>query len=188
MVLTRYGVNTDLDTVSDIARTEWISRGSYQVGMTSPYLLRKAVETSGVRVRLRYGELDQLKYYVSCDKPVIVLLRSGRFTWHYVVVIGYTLDMVVVADPGDGKRRLLATNDFLGSWKFHSDMYGVPVQPLCVVCSGTGRWSAWDLGPLNKCDTCAGTGRAPDVLAELLAVVEVYPQTMIVPDKPVSFD
>jgi predicted double-glycine peptidase len=61
---------------------------------------------------------------ISENRPSIVLVRSGEYTWHYVVAIGYDEEGITVADPGWGMRRTLKNEHFHGTWSFATDMSG----------------------------------------------------------------
>lgn len=124
MLLKRYGKDYTLDEVKDSTKTQWLTYNDQPIGMTSPEYLPIAMTKMGLPSLMLRGDLKRLKYYISQRRPVIVLLRSGELTWHYVVVIGYTEDVIVVADPGWGQRVEMPVENFLGSWSFKTDMRG----------------------------------------------------------------
>lgn len=182
MLLHRYGKNVTLDEVKSQTKTQWFKYNDDPIGMTSPDCIVPAMNHFGVGSRLLRGDLDRLKYFVSKNRPAIVLLRSGQQTWHYVVVIGYTENKIIVADPGPGARKEMSVENFLGAWDFTHDMYGESTQTKCNTCGGTGRWvQSINLGPFSYCEICSGTGKSPDMLIELLRMAEVNTRTMIVP-------
>jgi hypothetical protein len=180
MLLKKYGKDVTLDDVKSQTKTEWIQYGDEPIGMTSPEYIPVALGHFGLSSKNLRGDLNRLKYFVSKKRPVIVLLRSGKQTWHYVVVIGYTEDTIITADPGPGKRKEIKNEYFLGAWSFTHDMYGRNTQDDCSICGGTGRWLS-NFGPFDHCEICSGTGKSVDYLVELLRLAEVYPRTMIVP-------
>jgi hypothetical protein len=186
MVLRRYGKTATLAAVEAETKTKWVDYRGTPVGMTSPEYVAAALRHFGVPATLRRGSLDALQHAVSCDRPCVALLRSGPRTWHYVVVTGYTPATIVTADPGDGQRHELPVADFLGAWRFTTDMGGVPQTVPCRACGGTGAWLGLDIGPLAKCEVCAGSGRTPDYLAAALRLAEVCPETYIAPARPVA--
>ena len=181
MVLQCYGVWVSVDEVKNKTKTQWFKHNGKPIGMTSPEYLPVAMTHFSVKSKMTRGDLNRLKYFVSQNKPVIVLLRSGKQYWHYVVVIGYDKSNVIIADPGWGKRRVLPEEHFLGSWNFTTDMQGNPTASVCPSCKGDGRWTDSQWGPLSICPTCDGSGNIPDVLSGLLKTAEVHPHTMIVP-------
>jgi len=180
MLLLHLGHTASIDAVKAETKTEWIRWEGKPIGMTSPEFIPKALDRFGVSAFMVQGTLSQLKHYVGQGQPCIVLLRSGTYTWHYVVVIGYDEQSIVIADPGCGCRRVLAREDFLGSWSFITDMRGEKASVQCKICNGTGQW-AEGFGPLSRCEICGGTGEVTGVLNGLLKTAEVYPYTMVVP-------
>lgn len=186
MLLDRYNKFTSIDNVKSHAKTQWFIHNGKPIGMTSPELLNKAINQLGVNSSLKNEDLDYLKYCISLDKPVIVLLRSGKLTWHYVLVIGYSENTIIIADPSGGNRSEMTTKNFMGSWKFSTDMEGNSIYSTCSTCSGTGRWGPVRLGPLSVCDVCGGSGYQPDFIGLLLKSADIYPMTSIVPNYSVK--
>lgn len=124
MVLQRYRKSATIDEVKDETKTQWLIYEGKSIGMTSPEYMPIALSHFGVSARKRRGYVNRLKYYVSQDRPCIVLLRSGEYTWHYVVVVGYDEKYIHVADPGSGRREKMKLQHFEASWKFEANMYG----------------------------------------------------------------
>ncbi len=180
MVLNHYGKSVDVDDVKPQTKTEWVRWGTRPIGMTSPEMIPRALSHFGVPAFGAQADFDQLRYYVSNDLPCIVLVRSGLYTFHYVVVIGYTEDSVVIADPGCTEKVIMDARAFRGAWSFDTDMEGNRTTVQCKICNGRGHYLL-DLGPLTKCEICDGTGDVSGVLQGVLWAAEVYPCTMIVP-------
>ena len=182
MVLKYYGHDVSVDSVKDASKTEWFKYDGQSIGMTAPEYIASALRKYGVPAKQKTSTINQLKYFVSQDRPPIVLLRSGFYLWHYVVLIGYTADSFIIADPNDGKQIIISSEDFLGAWRFELDMNGQKMAKNCFMCKGTGK--ALNLpAPLGTCPMCDGTGKWDDVLPFLLATCEVKKQTIIVPKK-----
>lgn len=181
MVLKYYKKDVTRQVVETETKTEWFTYNGQRIGMTAPDYVARALKRLGVPARMELGNLEKLKFYVSANKPVIVLLRSGQYTWHYVVVVGYDESKITIADPGGGIRWNMTNEHFIGSWKFITDMSGEDTLGDCPVCGGSGKWFGVDLGPITICDICSGTGKQPDYLSAALAAAEVRPLTMIVP-------
>lgn len=179
MALLRYGKQVDLRAVQARTRTEWFVYNGRHVGMTSPEFIASAMTDLGVPAVLRQGRLESLKHFVSQNKPVVCLLRSGTVYWHYVLVIGYDENKMVIANPSMGERQEMSVQNFLSSWSFATDMEGMEVARRCFLCGGTGNIGRF--GPLSICNICNGTGREPDFMAAMLRNVEILPNTMIVP-------
>jgi len=186
MVLNRYGIDVKLNDVESKTKTEWFHYGRKPVGMTSPEFIASAMTHFGVSAKLKRGSIAELKYYVSTGKPVIVLVRSGQTTWHYVVVVGYTKEIIIIANPSSGKVEMMKAKHFIGSWEFTMDMSGNDMSVECAFCKGSGKITNINAGPLTTCPLCDGHGTSPDVLASLLKSAEVHPKTMIVPLKSLT--
>lgn len=184
MVLQRYGEDVTLDEVKAQTKTEWFEHNGESIGMTAPDYIPQALSHFGVPAKMKAGNMDRLKHYVSQDRPVIVLLRSSKTTWHYVVAVGYNEDSVMLADPGPGKFKALKNEWFMGAWSFETDMRGKSAVADCALCKGTGEMVS-NFGPLSECQLCLGTGKASDVLVTLLHAAEVKPMTMIVPQRDI---
>lgn len=124
MLLKYYDNDVTLDLVKSKSKTHWFDYGSEPIGMTAPDVLVGALNVLGLPSTMMEGDIPSLKKFISNDRPPIVLIRSGEYTWHYVVVIGYDKDNVIVADPSWGMRRTLKNKDFHGTWSFATDMSG----------------------------------------------------------------
>lgn len=124
MVLQRYGKSVTITEVKEKTKTQWLEHEGKSIGMTSPEYMSIALSHFGVSARKRRGYVNRLKHYVSQDRPCIALLRSGEYTWHYVVVVGYDEKYIHVADPGSGRREKMKLQHFEASWKFEANMHG----------------------------------------------------------------
>lgn len=176
MVLHYYSKDISLAEVTKLTYTEWIKfHDGTNFGMTAPDSIRQALHRSGVPARLRRGNIYELKKAISEGKPVIVLLRSGKETWHYCVVISYNDEGFVLADPGYGEARFINKDTFINSWKFTHSMNGEKCGYECVICKGTGKYFE-----VLQCDACAGKGTLDPIVLGLRAI-EIYSNTMIVP-------
>ena len=181
MVLAKYGHPYDIREVEAKTKTKWFRYKGRDIGMTAPEYVATALTKLGVPASLKGGSLDELKHYVGMGRPVIVLVRSGEFLWHYFVVVGYDEQDVVIADPSGGRTYTMRADTFVGAWSFDADLDGIPMTVKCPVCDGTGRWTKLNVGPLAICEACDGTGRSPDYIRTLLLTAEIRPMTMIVP-------
>ncbi len=184
MLLTRYGKEVTLDQVKEKTITKWFSYDGHDIGMTSPDMIPVALKNFGVPASTKYGNLEKLKYYINQRRPPMVLVRSGYWTWHWIVVIGYDEQNIIVADPGSGIRRVMPSAAFVGAWTFNTDMRGDRMAGACQACGGDGQWLPFEAGPLNRCELCQGTGFKDDLLILALRLAEVHARTMIVPDRP----
>ena len=175
MLLNFYNVKTNLEEIQKLAKTEWFKYKEIPVGLSTPEYLQQAIKHKGVNCSLKYGNLPLLKTAVSEGKPCVVLLRSGKSLWHYVVAIGYDQNNIIIADPGDGSIYKLPILTFESAWNFSKDMSGKDCLTTCPLCHGVG--SLW----VFPCDLCNGQGRIPDILDRSLFLAEVHPNTLIVP-------
>jgi len=129
MVLHIYGIEASIEEVKNETKTEWLEYNDEKIGMTSPEYIAIALSNLGVKADLDRGYIERLKHYVSQGRPCIVLLRSGEYTWHYVVVIGFTAEHVIVADPGsDEKLRPILNSHFEGAWSFETNIRGESLE------------------------------------------------------------
>lgn len=145
MLLQQYGIEASLDEIRQSTRTQ-------QMGSTYPSYIASALKKYGVPSKVMRGNLDHLKYFINQVRPPIVLLRSSETTWHYAVVIGFTEDEIILADPAIGIPEVVKENNFLGAWDFTTNTDGKPM-----------------------------TGEIADVMVQLLRAAEIYSRTMIVP-------
>lgn len=130
MVLRKYGKDVSIAEVEKYTNTHWLTYKGRPLGMTSPEYIPIALSHFGVPSDRMEGTLDRLKYFVNHRRPPVVLVRSGKMTWHYIVVIGYTSDLIIIADPADGARHEIPVKDFLGAWDFFSDLWGESQQGM----------------------------------------------------------
>jgi len=124
MLLQYYGQNVTIGDAAKNAKTEWFRYQGEAVGMTSPDFVERTLKDLGVPSKLQKSDISNLKYYVSQNRPPIVLVRSGLKTWHYVVVIGYDSENLILADPAWGKERIVALDIFEKAWSFTGDLRG----------------------------------------------------------------
>ena len=183
MLLHWYGVDTDVDEIRRKARTDWFQLRGELIGMTSPDALAQSIASTGVSCRLNTGTDRQLRSAIASGRPAIVLVRTGRFLWHYVVVVGYTESAVLIADPAYGRRRRIDSETFSKCWNFECDLSGNDLSLSCTLCGGDGRHDMLP-GPLGECVTCGGTGVIDDSMSFWLRSIDASPRTMIVPLYP----
>ena len=124
MLLGYLGKPMDVDHAKKIAHTTWLKHNGQEIGMTLPIGIAATLKSAGVPAQVQHGNIERLKYFISKNKPPVVLLRSSVKTWHYVVAIGYTDDKIIIANPGCGEREDIPIKDFLSAWRFTSDMSG----------------------------------------------------------------
>jgi peptidase C39-like protein len=87
--------------------------------------LEDAIQHRGWTALTFTGSLERLQSHLALQQPIIVLLADRRSTalrashnrYHYVVVIGMSVDGVVVHDPSRGPSRVITAADFERTWK-----------------------------------------------------------------------
>lgn len=62
------------------------------------------------------GEPSLLAEHVERGRPVVALIAAGEDAFHYVVVLAWTPDAVVVHDPAEGPFRTLPVGEFRRRW------------------------------------------------------------------------
>lgn len=124
MVLRYYGIEASLSDVKKKTKTVWYTSHGVDFGMTAPALVQEALNSYGLNVRLDYAGMDRLKNIVAHGKPCIVLVRSGEWNWHYVVVVGYERDVIYFANPSNGKIERLLVDEFEKAWNWRGDLLG----------------------------------------------------------------
>ena len=124
MLLDFYGLGVSVDEAKRMTRTVWYSFGDRDIVMTAPALIVRAIGSLGLIPRLGQGSLVELKKTISVGRPCIVLVRSGEWAWHYVLVCGYDEEYVFFANPSSGEVEGLAAADFCAAWAWNSDLRG----------------------------------------------------------------
>jgi ABC-type bacteriocin/lantibiotic exporter with double-glycine peptidase domain len=124
MILRHYGIFADIDKVKKITKTVWYTHDGRDFGMTSPELIHICLKKFGLNAKMKCGNINELKYILSKNNPVIVLVRSGEWNWHYVVVVGYDKDMIFFANPSSGELEGLSVHEFKLAWDWRGDLKG----------------------------------------------------------------
>jgi ABC-type bacteriocin/lantibiotic exporter with double-glycine peptidase domain len=124
MVARYFGKNLSIQEAKKIGKTTWFKYKGKEIGMTSPDNIPIILGKIGIFVDIEKGNLNKLQYYVSHNKPILVLVRTSSRFWHYVVVIGYDKNKVCFSDPGNGEICCLPNKVFLGAWNFSGDLQG----------------------------------------------------------------
>ena len=124
MLIHYYGnTKVTLDEIKSLTKTVWFSYEGQDFGMTSPNYISVALNRFGIDNRIRRGNLDVIKHYLCKNKPCIVLVRSGEFTWHYLVIIGFDKDFVYICDT-NGTSYSQSNKIFIKSWNWETDTQG----------------------------------------------------------------
>lgn len=92
--------------------------------------MQRYFEQHGYRAFAFSGDWDTLKQHLEKGRPLIVALKSGRSTLHYVVVAGldWQQNLVLKNDPGERKLLQQDRADFEKEWKAagHWTLLAVP--------------------------------------------------------------
>ena len=124
MLLHFYGVNVSVDEAKRMTMTVWYSFSGHDIGMTAPSLIVRAAGRFGVSSTIGYGSVRYLKKMISDGIPCIALVRSGEWSWHYVLVCGYDEEYVFFVNPSSGEVEGLGTEDFRSAWEWTGDLRG----------------------------------------------------------------
>jgi predicted double-glycine peptidase len=124
MLLNYYGIEATVTSVKQRTKTHWFTYKGEAIGLTLPTYIQVALVSYGVESQIETGTIRKLKRYVDKGRLPIVLVRSGQKTWHYIVVIGYDQDNIIIADPGWGEKRKIATKTFDDAWSFTGNLEG----------------------------------------------------------------
>ena len=124
MLLYFYNKNISVDEIKKITNTVWYSWNGRDVGMTSPSYIVSSLKYFGLHSRQKYGNLNNLKHQISHGTPCILLVRSGEWNWHYVLVCGYSENYIFYANPTTGEIEGLSTDEFYSAWSWNSDLRG----------------------------------------------------------------
>ena len=91
--------------------------------------LIETVEGRGWRALAFAGDEDSVQHHLAKGRPLLALIEESPARYHYVVLVGWSNDHVVLHDPGSAPYRTVATRDFEMAW------------------SATGRWTLLVLPP-----------------------------------------
>lgn len=181
MVLEKYGIIVPLEKLKVQSFNTWYKKKLdtevIEVGGTVPDALVKTLKKNGLKSRYKKASLDELKFCVDNKRPPIVLVRSGKRMWHFVVFIGYDKNRVLIANPSGGEKEWLDNETFLGVWNFKTSLRDKEITQECPVCQGNG-----EIGLLGQCDFCMGTGKTVDHWLELYLLAGYPPRTAIIPE------
>jgi predicted double-glycine peptidase len=71
----------------------------------------------GFRVFTFGGEWSDLQHHIADGRPLVVALKTGQESLHYVVVAGIGNSTVVLNDPSDRKLRKYDRDEFEKRWR-----------------------------------------------------------------------
>lgn len=160
MVLRHYGHESTVDEVKELTKTHWYGTPGNEVGMTAPDYITTALNKFGLKARLKNDDLEEVKFEVSQNRPVIVLVRSGKKTWHYMVAIGYNEKEMIFSDPGGGYHRTVSKDNFFLAWNHDGNCEGEDYR------------------------TDSFFGKTSDYMKILFRATEIRPKTYIVISAP----
>lgn len=164
MVLRYYGKSAGIGPLKTACGTRFYSGPNFggqriSVGLTLPAGIERGLERYGVSASVQRGNMQSVMNAIDQNRPPILLLRSGRDTWHYVVAVAYYDggSRIQIHDPGTGQSRTLFARDIQRGWDYSGTYTGGDIpNPRCDVCAGSGRVNAPN--PNLQCPTCRGSG------------------------------
>lgn len=180
MLLQYYGVTVGVNKLKEIAGTRLFKVGEDEVGFTWPSKVQKSLTKFGLESTLeKEAKLDDVVKSIEDNRPPIVLVRSSRKTWHYVVAIGHRQERIFkLADPL-GYTYWLSAQTFQQAWAFDGDLRGNEITGrACKICRGKGKVG------FAKCLICGGDGELPDMYRSIVQtnlIERVKTNTMITP-------
>lgn len=124
MILDYYGKFHLYQEIRNEMKTEWFTFKDVKYGLTVPRYMASTLTKHDVNCFVKRGNINVLESYINKNKPVICLVRSGRYTWHYVVVIGYSKNNIYIANPASGILECISKKIFYESWSFYGDLNG----------------------------------------------------------------
>ncbi len=181
MLLRYYGVMVDVPKLKEIAGTRLFKMGDDEVGFTWPSKVQKSLKTYGLANTMKkQATINDIVTAVEANRPPIVLARSSRKTWHYLVVIGHRRGQLLkMADPL-GYTYWMSADTFQQAWKFEGDLRGnAIIGKECKLCGGKGKVG------FAKCLICGGDGTLPDMYRKVVQtnlIERIKINTMISPD------
>ena len=129
MLLRHHGIKVEVEDVKDITKTVWFSMDDKDLGMTLPSYISSAISHYGLKPLQSTGRISSLKAVVAGNGPSIVLVRSGEYSWHYVLVIGYDRECIYFVNPSIGAVEGLSEPEFLAAWDWSGDLQGRDCGP-----------------------------------------------------------
>lgn len=97
----------------------------------TPEVVRVILSKNGLDSEVVYGNIRDLKRFISDGRPVIVLMRFGDFCWKYCIVFGYDEENIYLGNC-NGLPKTLSLRDFENCWGFSHDYFG----RKCLDCKG----------------------------------------------------
>ncbi len=90
-----------------------VDRGA---GGISNAVLTSAIEQRGWNAVQFHGSIESVEDRLRDGQPVIVLTHERGERYHYVVVVGFTNEHVVLHDPARGPSRMMKIDVFSRAW------------------------------------------------------------------------
>ena len=107
-----------------------------QAGIRTGALV-KAVEARGWTALPLPGTAAEVEDHLAHGRPIIVLIRSGTDSFHYVVLVAWANGWVIIHDPNVGPFRAVRESEFNIAW------------------SGSGNWALLVLPPQGTSEPVA---------------------------------
>lgn len=107
------------------------------------------------------GNPDAVLEQLEKGRPVIALIRASHDTFHYVVLVGWAQDRVIVHDPKLGPFRTRPRKEFVAAWAA-SGYWSLLILPSPELQAPSASDSA-DVSPLSiltpsRCDSLVAKG------------------------------
>lgn len=188
MLLKYYGKSAGIGPLKTAAGTRFyqgpnLTGQQISVGLTLPSGIKDALATYGVFPTMQKGTLEDVKKLIDENRPPILLVRSDKDNWHYIIAVGHRFNHakgkheIKIADPA-GSSYWKEEGVLQAAWQFSHGLGGEVTQgPKCNTCGGSGKY---ELGPLKtKCNLCNGDGRLTDIRRKIVESAGASGSTLI---------
>jgi len=168
MVLGYYGIEAGVQPLATECGTTVLE--GLGIAMTLPEGLQRGVGQYGLTLEKRKATVQDIPSVIRTGRPVILLVRSGRKTWHYIVVTGFRDTPLAfrIHDPS-GHVYWATAENIAAIWAFSNGMMPISddwrkwleteyiPDDVCGSCGGSGNWTGPDVD--LWCPACKGSGR-----------------------------
>lgn len=92
-------------------------------GYVMPQALLDIFRNYGYKAKLYRGDMAELKTRLSKGVPIIIIIGQGRSWQHYVTVVGYDENNILLYDSNKdtnnakGYNRIMSNTEFISQWK-----------------------------------------------------------------------
>jgi len=136
-----------------------------QAGIRTGTLV-KAVEAYGWTALPLAGTPAEVEGHLAQGRPVIVLIRAGSTSYHYVVLVAWANGWVIIHDPNVGPFRAIREGEFAAAWSASGSWALLVLPPRATKEQGAPDPAVPDPSPPGAPDGCAAMVEAGILLAQ----------------------